>query len=410
MTHERLHYLIHQYAQQRLSDKEEKELNTFLDNLGESALPHDAVDAWLRQSSTAMQPEEFESTIQRHLNHIFSIDKELNYIHPATAAPAQSSHSRVGYLYKWGWIAASIIFLLSVGTYLLFTNKKSAAPAIVVTQTDIAPGKNGAILTLADGSQIVLDSLGNGLIATQNGTQVRIKDGGLAYAPGGASTNGISYNTVSTTKGRQFQLTLPDGTKAWLNAASSITYPTAFTGKERAIKVQGEAYLEVAGDERMPFRVNIADKAGITVLGTHFNVNAYANEPGIFATLLEGSIRISSGSYNTLLKPGQQAQIADSSILQPAETAIKVINDADVDQVMAWKNGLFNFEGVQLQEVMQQLERWYDITVEYENGVPDIRFGGELSRNVPLSEVLKGLEDMDIKFRMMPDRRLIISK
>lgn len=404
MTHERLNYLIHQYAQQRLSPGEEKELNAFLDNLDESALPDDAVNVWLRQSNADMQPEEFEPIIQRHLNHIFSIDKNLNYSGTTTAAPSQSGDPRVRYLYKWGWVAASVILLFSLGTYFLITDKKSPAPVITVTQADIAPGKNGAILTLADGSQIVLDSLGNGVIATQNGTQVRIKDGELAYDPTGTTTAEITYNTMSTPKGRQFQVTLPDGTKVWLNAASSITYPTAFTGKERTIKVLGEAYLEVARNEKMPFRVNIADKAGITVLGTHFNVNAYANEPGIAATLLEGSIRISRGPNNALLKPGQQAQIANSS-----KPDIKVMDDADVDKVMAWKNGLFNFEGMQLQEVMQQLERWYDITVEYENRVPSIRFGGELSRNVPLSDVLRGLKDMNIKFRMAPGRRLIIS-
>jgi ferric-dicitrate binding protein FerR (iron transport regulator) len=332
---------------------------------------------------------------------------------PADTSPVH----RVHFLRRWGWAAASILLALGIGAYLWTTyTKNTPSTATVAKNTHIAPGKNGAILILADGTKVVLDSLGNGMVANQNGTQVLLKDGGLAYEATGSSTREVAYNTMTTPKGRQFQVTLPDGTVVWLNAASSLRFPTVFTGGERQVTVTGEAYFEVAHNANMPFKVNVNGKAAVEVLGTHFNVNAYENEDAINTTLLKGSVRVSQipagleqGQPSVILKPGQQAQIVHHN--RPAQSktqsGIKVITDADINKVMAWKNGLFNFEGASLVEVMRQVERWYDIEVAYEKGIPDIEFEGKMTKDVPLKDLLVMLEKSDIHFRI-EDRKLIV--
>ena len=290
--------------------------------------------------------------------------------------------------------------------------------------SEILPGREGAILTLANGLQVVLDSLGNGVIAAQYGSRVVLQNGQLAYDPTGEATGKMMYNTMTTPKGRQFSLVLPDGTKVWLNAASSLRYPTVFPGNERRVEVNGEAYFEVAKESARPFFVIINNKATVQVLGTSFNVNAYEDEASINTTLLEGSVKVavtpSAGMLlpavqsAVLLMPGQQAQIAPVSgrsantNRSPGRAGIKLIKNADINKVMAWKNGAFNFDGVSLEEMMRQLERWYDIQVVYENGVPDIHFVGEMSRGVTLKGLIKGLEASEVHFRIEEGRRLVV--
>lgn len=293
------------------------------------------------------------------------------------------------YFRKWSWAAAAIaLALLSTGAYLWTVNKKS--PPIQIAE--IQPGKEGAILTLADGTRVSLDTVRNGVISLQGGATVKAVNGTLLYDGTG---NQVVYNTMTIPKGRQFQVTLPDGTQVWLNSASSIRYPTVFSGEERRVEVRGEAYFEVTKNAKMPFRVNVSNKAEVEVLGTHFNVNAYENEGSINTTLLEGSVRVAAAQLNknVVLKPGQQAQ------LKNGKDEMKVVN-ADIDKVIAWKNGLFNFEDAHLEEVMRQLERWYDINVVYEKGVPDIAFGGEITKGVSLNGVLVLLERAGVHFRL----------
>jgi len=190
---------------------------------------------------------------------------------------------------------------------------------------------------------------------------------------------------------------LPDGTQVWLNAASSITYPVAFTGKQRNVKISREAYFEVMQDKEKPFVVEVDGGMPVEVLGTHFNVNSYTDEGAVKTTLLEGSVRVGQG---VVLKPGQQVW-ADGQRLS-------VRSNINMDKVMAWKNGLFNFEDASLQEVMRQLERWYDITVVYEGRIPDIQFEGEISRNINLSNLLRVLARAEVKFRLEEGRRLVV--
>lgn len=304
-----------------------------------------------------------------------------------TGHPAASSRV-VHMLRRWGWVAACALVLLAAGIYFQGRDQEKHVP--VFSQTDVAPGTNKAILTLADGSVITLDSAGHRTI----GQGLRQTGGRLQYDAQGNNNAGISYNILSTPRGGQFQVELPDGTVVWLNAASSLRYPTAFTGKERRVEVTGEAYFEVTKNAEMPFRVNVDNRAEIEVLGTRFNVNAYKNEKHLKATLLQGSVRVNK----VMLKPGQQAVLTGS---------IQVVNDPDLDKVMAWKNGVFNFEDASLEEVMRQLERWYDIQVVYENGTPDIRFGGKMSRNKTLGQLLRNLQDVGVHFRIEGEKLIV---
>ena len=304
----------------------------------------------------------------------------------------------------WFRSAAAVIILFGIGTYgWMHTQDKSpisAGSRSALVGSNIPPGKSGAILTLSDGSRVVLDSLTNGVIAAQNGAQVILKKGLLAYDPDGQRSKETVYNTMSTPKGRQFQLILPDGSKVWLNAASSIKYPTVFTGRERVVEMEGEAYFEIAKNPKVPFKVK-ANRTEVEVLGTGFNVNGYNNEAAVTTTLIEGAVKINTQKRSVTLKPGQQAQTL-------ANTEIQVVNGTDINQVMAWKNGHFDFNNADLQMMMRQLERWYDIQVVYEGTIPDVIFKGKMDRDVQLSDVVRFLKLFGIRARL-EERVLTIS-
>ncbi|OQP57219.1 hypothetical protein A3860_11710 [Niastella vici] len=303
---------------------------------------------------------------------------------------------------RWSPAAAAVLLLMVVSWFWISRRENTRSVVAVTAPADIAPGKDGAILTLANGSQVLLDSIKSGVVALQGGATAKIVNGSLVYESTGA---GWVYNTVSTPRGRHFHLTLPDGSEVWLNSISSVRYPTSFTGAKRAISITGEAYFEVAHNAKMPFIVNVDDKASVEVLGTHFNVNAYENEAGIKTTLLEGRVKVvkreTGKEESGILKPGEQAVLASHSPLI-------IDHSPNLEQVMAWKNGLFNFEDLSLKEAMKQLERWYDIDVVYEGAIPEIYFTGKMNRDIPLSGVLKLLEDAKVHFRMEGNRRLVV--
>lgn len=323
-------------------------------------------------------------------------------VHPPHTATS------VHFMRRWGWVAAaSFLVLLGTGVFFML-NKKTPVKTLAEKPVNITPGKAGAVLTLGDGSQVVLDSLNNGLVAAQNGSQAVLKNGQLVYDNTGQANGQVVYNTISTPKGRQFSLVLPDGSEAWLNAASSVRYPTAFTGWERNVEVTGEVYFEVAKNAEMPFRVNVNHRATIDVLGTDFNVNAYENEKYVNTTLITGSIRIQAGNAeqqgnSVLLKPGQRAQVSNS-----ASFSITVTNNADAKNAIAWKNGYFNLDDLSLEELMRQVERWYDVQVVYEKGVPAKSFFGKVNRDLPLLDFMEGLKDWGVRFRL-DGRKLIIT-
>jgi len=285
-------------------------------------------------------------------------------------------------------LAASILLCLSVGLYLA-TRTNVQQQLVVSTLNDVKPGRNKAILTLADGSVIDLDNAKTGQIAMQNGIVVRkTANGKLEYIikdAAGNTNQTISNNLISTPRGGEYQVTLPDGTKVWLNAASTLKYPSSFAKNERRVSLQGEAYFEVSKDKNRPFRV-VTNQQTVEVLGTHFNINAYNDESVVKTTLLEGAVNVSNGANSLKLKPGQQA------LFNLADAKLRINPDVDVDKEMAWKNDLFAFDNDDLKTIMRQISRWYDLDVVYQGKITDEKYVGEIPRNSNLSEVFKILE------------------
>jgi ferric-dicitrate binding protein FerR (iron transport regulator) len=292
--------------------------------------------------------------------------------------------------------AAAIIILGASAWYVFKPQSRPLPPTVAAKVNDVQPGKSGALLTLANGQVIALDSTGNGVIANQNGTTVILKNGSLRY--NAAKAADVSYNMIRTPNARQFKLVLPDGTAVWLNAGSSLRYPTAFTGRERIVTITGEAFFDVAKDAEHPFVVEVADQMKVQVLGTQFNINAYTDEQQIKATLIQGSIRVNKDAAAVVLQPGQQAQVNNGIIVN---------NHINTAQVTAWKDGVFNFDDLGVEAVMRQLARWYDIEVVYEQGIPTTRFYGEIGRNLSLAQVLEGLKLSGVHFRI-DGKRLIV--
>lgn len=303
-----------------------------------------------------------------------------------TVEIARSVH-RVHFLRR-GWMryAAAVIFMVGIGVTIAVLSDKQPKNVVSTTVPDaeIIPGGDRATLTLADGSRIVLDSAANGQLADQGGAKViKLEDGQLAYDP--QSTQVVMYNTVSTPRGGQYQLTLPDGTNVWLNAASSITFPTAFIGNNRPVKISGEVYMEVKKDKSKAFIVDIEGRSTVEVLGTSFNINAYADEADIRTTLVEGSVKITRNNGNgepelAILKPGQQATI---------DKNISISAEVDLERTLAWKNGYFSFKESDFKAVLRQLERWYDIKVELRGNYDDMLMEGMMDRGVQLSGIIR---------------------
>lgn len=296
--------------------------------------------------------------------------------------------------------AASVVFVLGTVAYLIFSNigKQDALVKNNTTQQlDIASPKiSKATITLANGQTVLLDSIGNGILAKQGAVSlVKSADGQIVYT--GTSTSTV-YNTLFNPRGSKvISLTLNDGTIVWLNSESSLRYPVAFVGNQRRVEITGEAYFEVAKDETKKF---IVESNGVSteVLGTHFNVNTYESEHDVKITLLEGAIKVRKGIITGILKPGQQAEVTDD---------IRVTSNVDMDAVMSWKNGFFHFANTSIPELMKQISRWYDIDIVYNSVITQRQFGGEISREASLSEVLKILNKSKVKCRL-EDNKLII--
>ena len=309
---------------------------------------------------------------------------------------------------NWFRLAAAAVFVLAViGAYLLVNQHPVELPvANNQHQTnDILPGGNKAVLTLSNRSDINLENVSNGTIVKEGGTKIsKLNDGQLVYNILEEKPTQVLYNTVTTPRGGQYQLLLSDGSKVWLNSASSIRFPVSFTGNIRRIEVTGEAYFEVAKDPFIPFKVDVDGKNEVEVLGTHFNINSYVDEGTIKTTLLEGSVKVTSlkTSESKLITPGQQAQLNTNGQI--------AINKADPDKVIAWKNGYFNFDGADTRTVMQFVSRWYDVDVVYEGEIPQREFVGEIEKNLNLSQVLKILEKNDLQFRLEGKKLVVLQK
>jgi transmembrane sensor len=341
------------------------------------------------------ESESIQNTVENRLLQNMA-DDELPY------TPVRRMHTAAR---AW-WAAAAILVLTTGAAYYLYSKKQAVVAKNERTlKNDVEPGSNKAVLTLANGTTIVLDDASNGVVAQEGNAKVlKPEDGQLLYEKDGDTEKGeLSYNTLATPRSGQYQLVLPDGTKVWLNSESSIHYPIAFAENERRVEITGEAYFEVAklklsSGQKVPFIVEKGDMQ-VEVLGTHFNVNAYNDESAIKTTLLEGKVRVvkktGAAQLSAVLAPGEQAVIADAKgkANRTDNDRIK-INKTDVDNVVAWKNGLFHFESADIKTVMRQLARWYDVEVVYERTtMKNDPLFIEISRNTRLSDVLKVLEE-----------------
>jgi ferric-dicitrate binding protein FerR (iron transport regulator) len=356
----------------------------------EAAQLHQWYDAWVDEETIIQADTEDAAIIEaRMLSRMLEQIREKD----PSSSPVVTLPKR-----RW-WkvaVAAAVIIMLGFTLFLWqqkYTHKTNSTLAATDTISTIKPGIDKALLILADGRQVVLDTTATGIVSKQGNTTIINGNGQLSYAgTDGQQEETTYYNTVKTGSGNQYQLVLPDGSHVWLNAASTLRFPTRFNGKERVVELTGEGYFEVAtlrlrSGQKMPFKINVNDKAEVEVLGTHFNINAYDDEDAIKTTLLEGSVKVQAAIGNrqsAILKPGKQAVlIADSRF---------TIADADVEQVVAWKNGFFQFSDAPITTVMRQVARWYNVEVAYQGNVQQEIFSGTIPRSAGITQLIKILE------------------
>lgn len=303
-------------------------------------------------------------------------------------------------------VSAVLALLVTWGILPMLRPGPSAPVKAVVAKhnrfkNDVQPGGNKAVLVLANGQAIVLDSAGTGTLATQGGMKViKLNNGQLAYQGAGKNSEPV-YNTINIPRGGQYELILQDGTRVWLNSESSLRYPTVFTGKDRSVELSGEAYFEVTPNAVNPFKIYMLDqqpadgkgRKEIDVLGTTFNVMAYDDEKVVRTTLIEGALKVGNESMLRLLKPGQQAEWTPGP-----EAGLKVTDEADIDAAVAWKNGFFSFDRSDIKTIMRQLSRWYDLKVTYTGSGKEQIFWGGIQKDLPLSDVLRILEKSGVEF------------
>lgn len=374
MTNSRINYLIERFRSREITENEHHELLGLLSDDDNKSAYND----FFRTEWENFLPENRFYT-EAHSTEI------LNKILSSELAPTRLAPWN---LQKIIAIAAMVLVVVSFGLYFITDVKKPTSPATTKIKTkiksDLPPGGNHAVLTLANKTKIVLDNASNGELAHQGNIQiVKASSGELIFKILKTSGNAEAavVNTISTPRGGQYTVLLPDGTRVWLNAGTSFTFPSYFSDGKRQVSLSGEAYFEVAKNKDMPFIVD-AGGSSIEVLGTHFNTKAYPDEKLNKTTLIEGSVKISANGYNKLLQPGQQASSGSPAYgLQ--------VKKANIDEAIAWKNGYFVFADEGLHDIMKRLGRWYNFDTEYQDDVENEIFGGSISKYKSLAEVLK---------------------
>ncbi|MBS1666361.1 MAG: FecR domain-containing protein [Bacteroidetes bacterium] len=367
----RVAYLIAGFIRHTLTEKE-----------------HDELDNWVNESDHNMQLFEDltdEKNLTANLEWMDKIQAKESYESMQQKGAFSPAQKKVSNRRIW-LAAASVIIILGLFVVYKYSPSKSGNSNDLAASdtTLLKPGGNRATLTLPDGKIIDLTYAKTGLIEDGTGSHVnKTADGELVYVADSSGGNAAALHTLSTPVGGQYQVTLPDGTKVWLNAASTIKYPPVFNAVERNVILTGEAYFEVAKNERKPFKVLMEDSTAVTVTGTHFNINAYQNEKEQQVTLLEGSVAVSNAANTAILEPGTQALIKNKAI-----TKNKVL---DIEQITGWKDGLFVFHDAPIETIMTQVERWYDAKIVYKASIKQL-FNANILRSEPLSKVLKLLE------------------
>lgn len=401
---EHVQILFAKYLQKDCSEKEFEELVTWLvamDNDKKNALSAPLKELWDNAKAGKLDSTADQVNWDNIYNRVHLDDKS------STISLDETFPRRIG----WRKIAAAvIIFGVILGGSIYFITRKPPAEIVKAvieplrSPNDIVSSGNNAVLKLSNGTIIILDTAKTGVIAVQGNEKLILLDSGkLAYthaAIAGSKPEEISYNTISTPRAAQYQLVLSDGTKVWLNAASSLRYPTDFTGKERSVELTGEGYFEVSKNKEKPFIVRTYGME-VSVLGTHFNIMAYEDENAIQTTLLEGIVNVRYDKQSDLLKPGKQA------ILNREKNNLTESN-ANVNQAVAWKNGYFYFERTDVNEIMRQVSRWYDLDIVYEAQLPDMKFSGKIQRRLPLSGIAHLLESSQIHFRIEGKKCIIM--
>ncbi|MFC0513777.1 FecR family protein [Mucilaginibacter angelicae] len=373
---ERLRYLFHQYFNKTETPAERDELMRLINEPGSEALVHGLMEEVYK--SHQFEEDPFPAGSREKMLEAALANDTLSYA-DTDIIPIKKRLTPLIYA-----AAALLILALSFGVYQYRAQKSGEDLAADKIHQDVKPGGNKAILTLANGTKIELNGAEKGKLVQQGNTAVvKLANGSLAYVPGSSAAGAPVINTMSTPRGGQYNLQLPDGTVVMLNAESSISYPTAFTGKSRNVTITGEAYFEVAKNKKMPFIVSFGDQK-VEVLGTHFDIRTYQEQP-YKTTLLEGSVKISTGNEKQLLVPGQQA-------VYNANAKKFDVKTVDTEDIVAWKNGLFLFDNTDLDDVMLELARWYNVEVIYKGPKPTLNFTGEVKKSNNLSRAFKILE------------------
>jgi transmembrane sensor len=376
MNQNRINYLLKQYAAGVLTAEEQQELDQLCTGTNrEELLQHIAS---LAQQNNHPPASITEETSTATFQKIIAADKSRT---PHIDVARRRTRYR--------WMSAAAVLLLSFSAFLYFFTSPRKNPVAKDQATPLKPekqaGRNTAILYLADNSIVELDSMSNGLVTTQGGSRVMLANGQLAYVPAAKeNSTTISYNRITTPRGGEYTITLPDGTQVWLNAASSLKFPTAFTGEKREVELSGEAYFAVAEDKAHPFEVKIGNM-NVAVHGTQFNVMGYEDEHKIVTTLVSGSVAVTSANDTALLVPGEHA------VLNNKDGKLYT-GQADVEEETAWKNGRTYFNGASITQIMRQVSRWYDVDVEYKGDVVNMDFTCTVSRKDKLSKLLNLLE------------------
>jgi transmembrane sensor len=414
MQNRRLDDLFFRYCEKTITDDEREELMAMLLSDENREQINGLIDQFIRNDSTKHTLS--DETADDILSSIFSAtgvrgagSAVMTGSEEAAAGERDETRSRPLWLFKLA--AASVVLFLVYGSYRWF-NRAKPAPRVAVMHSvyggDVPAGGNKASLTLADGRTYDLTTITEGNLSVQPGTTIDKSKGEVIYGKNALNSAAVAYNELRTPLGGQYKIVLPDGSRAWLNAGSSLKYPTAFKGDQRDVEMTGEVYFEIEHDKSRPFLVRVTDKQvkgknmEITVLGTHFNISSYGDEPTMQTTLLEGSVRVNKDEVTTVLTPGQQARVVTGEAAR--EIAVKTV---DTESVVAWKEGRFEFNG-NIREIMRQISRWYDLDVKYEGNVERKSFAGTISRKNNVSEVLKMLEMTGgIQFRI-DDRKITV--
>ena len=381
--------LLIKWSKKQTTSAEEVELAAMLSSLDEqNALMPELYQLWIGVAPDALTTE---NESHQMVDRIFALS-------PSRMEERENTKRALPRIWQWAVAAAILCLLAATGWWIgRFSFPKQGSVELV---QDINPGKSRAILTLANGKRIALDSMGNQVIAPE----AALRNGELVYNSEDMDGEEIAFNTLTTAKGEQFKLLLADGSAVWLNSGSTIRFPVHFPKEERKVEVTGELYFEVAPDKAKIFRVVVNGAEEIEVLGTHFNVKAYGANRTSHTTLLEGKVKVVTNVQQYLLSPGEVAIVSNGG-------NIKMQTVSSPEQAIAWKNGVFDFRDKHLSDIMEQIANWYDVEVEIEKEAPDVTFWGKIERNVKLSEIMNFLHDAKVNFRLEKGgRKVVITK